>query len=724
MSKYSLRPIHKPGKELKDFYKIFVPSKLYISLRTNTKEFWNLEDENGKVVATGRLSPAQDEVQNRVLQVTHEFKDLFELTFTDNYNLRRSETSIRNATEVVLVEDHSQDDLLSRSRDARQFWTGFLTQYLSDKLVSPGLYTEELETEGQKRSFRINTVSSSSLTYGLDAPLEVHAVPRTCHVRLEPSSETSYGSTDFKIKRDGIFGLDAELTQIDQVLKFHDPTHKRPTPVTCTGLLIVGSPGTGKTLISSRVAQLPWARTVNLSKADFRKNSLATLPRLFEECSQSEPCLIILSDLDGCLSESGESPEHTTIAAFRRIRNRKIMVIAETEASTLSPSLSRCFQRTIVLTPPDENARRDLLLHALDFYNVTVLAAPEIATIMSQRTPGYTGCDMEDLVDQAILFAQSRDIIEQETLGTDQDSKVDPLNVILDDLEQARLANQLSKLKNGLVHREVRWADIGGQEEIKRTVEMLFEWPLKYPQRFKALGIQPGKGLLLYGPPGCSKTMTALALATEAKLNFIPIQGPELLNQYVGKSEQNLRDTFSKARSMAPCVIFFDEIDSIGSSRGNTSGESQGGVNLITTFLNEMDGVFPSKGVSVLAATNKPWELDQALLRAGRFNKLVYVKLPDEQARRQILQLKLNDMSHDPTIDMEKLVQETDGCSGAEVVDLCRDAAEEALQAQLHLPETRVEAIHFEKALRQLRRDTPVELVARYEAFASRSRRG
>lgn len=331
---------------------------------------------------------------------------------------------------------------------------------------------------------------------------------------------------------------------------------------------------------------------------------------------------------------------------------------------------------------------------------------------------------MEDLVDQAILFAQSRDIIEQETLGTDQDSKVDPLNVILDDLEQARLANQLSKLKNGLVHREVRWADIGGQEEIKRTVEMLFEWPLKYPQRFKALGIQPGKGLLLYGPPGCSKTMTALALATEAKLNFIPIQGPELLNQYVGKSEQNLRDTFSKARSMAPCVIFFDEIDSIGSSRGNTSGESQGGVNLITTFLNEMDGVFPSKGVSVLAATNKPWELDQALLRAGRFNKLVYVKLPDEQARRQILQLKLNDMSHDPTIDMEKLVQETDGCSGAEVVDLCRDAAEEALQAQLHLPETRVEAIHFEKALRQLRRDTPVELVARYEAFASRSRRG
>lgn len=731
MSKYSLRPVHKPGKELKDVYKISVPSRLYISLRTNTRDLWHLEDENGKMVAVGRLSPAQDEVQNKVLQVTHEFKDLFGLNFTDSYGLRRAEAPIRNATEVIIVEKNSQNGLQFMTPSSREFWRGVLTYYLFDKLVSPGLCIEELKAGYQTRSFKIKTVSNSDFTYGPDAPLEVHSVSNNCGIRLGASTEASYGQADFSVNREGLFGLDAELDKIDRVLKDYGPADEKSAHVIFTSVLIVGSSGTGKTLVSSRVSQLPWARTVTLSEADFNKTAHITLPRVFMECLNSEPCLIRISDLGDHLAEQGKSLERALRKALNVIHDRKVLVIAETDDAKLSTSLSNCFDETIVLAAPNENARRDLLLHKLNSYNVTKEASAEIATIISQKTPGYTGQDIVQVVRRAIQSAQSRvgnkhdHNIDQDPSKKVQTSTANILSVTLDDLEQARLFISPSALMDGqaLKHRKVRWADIGGQEEIKRTVEMSFEWPLKYPERFKALGIPPTKGLLLYGPPGCSKTMTALALATEAKLNFIPIKGPELLSKFVGESEWNLRNVFSRARNIAPCVIFFDEIDSIGSSSGDVSGDSRRGINLVSTFLSELDGVNELKGVSVLGATNAPWEIDEALLRPGRFDGMIYVKLPDEKTRKQILQLRLDVMQHDSTIDLDGLVLETEGCSGAEVVDLCHNAALEALQTQLHLPETRVEASHFEKALRQLRRSTSPELVARFDAFANRSHR-
>ncbi|CAF9924579.1 MAG: hypothetical protein GOMPHAMPRED_003683 [Gomphillus americanus] len=734
MSKYSLRPVHRSSPDIKDVYKIFVPPKLYVSLRSGTS-LWTLEDEQGTPVAIGKLSQAQDEIQNKVLQVAHEFKDLFSLSFSDNYILKKSDSQVRYATELVLVEEIREDGSSLLTSNDRHFWEGRLQGLLLNKLVSPGLCIEHVEAPSQTRSFRVKTISNAESANDLHTPMDIHNVSKDCNVRIDISRSSNGDVSRFGVDRRGLFGLEEQLDTIDQILDFYGPLRHPYYRITQAGLLLIGPAGSGTNLIADRISGLPWTNKRIVTETEIGKSPATSVPQIFLDCSKNQPCLIRIQQFQRLLSNLGTRLEDALIHAFSITKGTRVTVLAEVESIKMPSLLLSCFQFKIHITALDENARYALILHELVVRESRPQPTEKVITIVSQKTPGYTRDDLQQLVEEAIFYAHirlklaSKHVVSLQDTGSNPEAKefVVPkiLDVTLDDFEEAReLVSPFSLGKDSVSkYRTVRWSDIGGQEETKEMVEMLFEWPLRYPEKFEALGLRPGKGLLLYGPPGCSKTMTALALATEAKLNFIAIKGPELLTKYVGESEQNLRNTFARAQSMSPCVVFFDEIDSIDSGGSMSGGSRGGGVNLIGTLLNELDGVDEMKGVYILAATNKPWELDPALLRPGRFDSMIYVKLPDAKTRRDILQIRLDTMQHG-FIDLDMLVEQTEGCSGAEVVDLCRNAAMAALKEQIHLKEeTKVTGIHFEKALLQLRRDTSPDMVALFDAFANRSRR-
>ena len=734
MSKYSLRPVHRPSNDLKDIYKIFVPPKVYVSLRPGTS-LWILEDEQGIAVAIGKLSQSQDEIQHKVLQVTHEFKDLFGLNFSDNYILKKSDSQVRDATELILVEEVKEGISPLSTSDTRHQsnWEGRLHEVLKNRLVSPGLCIEHVGTAGETRSFKVKTISNARSSNGLQTPMDIHNVAKDCNLQIDISRSTNGDVSDFRIDRHGNFGLEKQMDTIDQILSLHGPAPHPFNRDTQAGILLIGPAGSGAKLIADRILDLSWPTKRIITELEIGKSPATSIPQIFSDCSKNQPCLIKIQHFQRLISNLGVSLEDALVHAFSMIEDARVTVLAEVESIEMSSLLLSCFPFKIYTAALDERERHGLTLHELHIHGAIPWPTEKVITIASQKTPGYTRDKIKQLVKQAIFYADLRLLATVNCLGvskatgpnSEASEPLDPdiVKVTLEDFENARKLISPLTLTEGLVSKRgtVRWSDIGGQKETKDTVEMLFEWPLRYPEKFEALDLRPTKGLLLYGPPGCSKTMTALAIAAEAKLNFIAVQGPELLNKYVGESERNLRNIFARARSMSPCVIFFDEIDAIDSSGGNTS-ESGSGASLVVTLLNELDGVGENKGVFVLAATNKPWELDPALLRPGRFDNMIYVKLPDAKTRRDILQIRLDAMLHSNAIDLDMLVEQTEGCSGAEVVNLCRNAALGALKDQIHLEEAKVMDIHFERALLDLRRGTSPDVVALFDSFANRSK--
>lgn len=268
---------------------------------------------------------------------------------------------------------------------------------------------------------------------------------------------------------------------------------------------------------------------------------------------------------------------------------------------------------------------------------------------------------------------------------------------------------------------KVRWEDIGGNAVIKQKLKQAVEWPLKHPEAFQRLGIRPPKGILMYGPPGCSKTLVARALATESGLNFLAVKGPELFSKWVGESEKAVRQVFQKARAAAPSIVFFDEIDALAARRGSGGDDSGSSVSdrVLTQLLTELDGVETLKDVVMVAATNRPDMIDKALLRPGRIDRIVYVPLPDKNAREEIFKIHLNDTPLGDDVVMGDLAENTEMFSGAEITALCREAALMALQEDIESNE--VLRRHFDEAFRAVKPRTSRELIEMYRKYQNES---
>lgn len=342
---------------------------------------------------------------------------------------------------------------------------------------------------------------------------------------------------------------------------------------------------------------------------------------------------------------------------------------------------------------PDKNDRFEILKILLPD-----LSLHDTLQNLASICHGFVGADLASIIDKAVAKA---------SLNSEP-------AVTAEYLEWAFTQVRPSAMRQLLVHvPSVRWTDIGGGKHVRLRLEQAVEWPLRYADSLKRLGIKAPKGVLLYGPPGCSKTLLVKALATETNLNFISIKGSDIFSKWVGESEKAIRDLFRTARKVAPAIVFIDEADALGASRGTSTGNTVHD-RVLSQLLTEMDGVNPLDGVVVIAATNRPDCIDKALLRPGRIDRIIYVPLPDYDTRHQIFEIQLKKIPCEG-VSIDDLAEKTAGYSGAEIVAVCTEAAMTALQEDMNV--ATVKMSHFESALKIMTPRTPQSLLTLYDEY-------
>lgn len=497
------------------------------------------------------------------------------------------------------------------------------------------------------------------------------------------------------------------------------------------GILMHGPPGTGKTMLLRCVANASNAHVLSINGPSIVSKYLgeteSKLREIFNEAKKYQPSIIFIDEIDSIApnranDDSGEV-ESRVVATLLTLMDGtsstgRIAVIAATNRpNSVDPALRRPgrFDQEVEIGIPDVDDRFDILLKQFEKISSDkhTLTEEQIKVIAS-KTHGYVGADLTALCRESVMKAI------QKELDIDANQDLSNLKVSYEDVELAMLEIRPSAMREIFLEMpKVYWSDIGGQEDLKRKMKEMIQLPLEAAETFARLGISAPKGILLYGPPGCSKTLTAKALATESGVNFLAVKGPEIFNKYVGESERAIREIFRKARAASPSIIFFDEIDALSPSRESGSSTSAAS-HVLTSLLNEIDGVEELNGVVIVAATNRPDEIDPALLRPGRLDRHVYVSPPDFNARLAILRKCTKDFNlSDSESLLSDLAERTDGCSGAEVVLLCQEAGLAAIMENLETSNVSVE--HFETALKGISRCITPEMLEYYSEFASRS---
>ena len=485
------------------------------------------------------------------------------------------------------------------------------------------------------------------------------------------------------------------------------------------GVLLYGPPGCGKTLIARAVANETDAYFTHISGPEimgkFYGESEGRLREIFEEARANTPAILFIDEIDAIAPKredmGGEKQvERRVVAQLLALmdglesRGRVVVIGATNIPNTLDPALRRPgrFDREIAIGIPDKNSRRAIL----EIYTRGMPLAKDVdLEKLAEITHGFVGADLEALGREAAMSAL-REIMpemefEKEYIPYEKLRKIEVkgehFREALKEVEPSALREVFSEIPN------VKWEDVGGLENIKQTLKEVIEWPLKYSSALSYVKLKPSKGVMLYGPPGCGKTLLAKAVATELGVNFISIKGPELLSRYIGESEKGIREIFKKAKLASPCIVFFDEIDSLVSKRGN-GADSQVTERVVSQFLAELDGIEELKGVVVLGATNKLDMVDSALLRAGRFDFLLEVPKPNEECRRAIFNIHTKGKPLDRGINLKKFAKLTEGLTGADIELVCKkasmSAARENFVREKPQNDFKIMASHFEEIIK------------------------
>ncbi|MFL6522566.1 MAG: CDC48 family AAA ATPase [Nitrososphaera sp.] len=598
----------------------------------------------------------------------------------------------------------------------------YLPELLEGRVVTRGDIIP-LNIMGRRIGFAVSNTSPADTASLIDSNTEfvIGSVPKTAAKGVP------------RVSYEDIGGLKNEVQKVREMIELplrHPEIFDRIGIEAPKGVLLHGPPGTGKTLLAKAVASETNANFYSISGPEimskFYGESEERLREIFKEAEQNAPSIIFIDEIDSIAPKreevSGDVEKRVvsqllTLMDGIKSRGKLVIIGATNRPNAIDPALRRPgrFDREIDIGIPDEQGRLDILLiHSRGMPLTGDVNLESIAKV----THGFVGADLEALSKEAAMRSLRRILPE---INLDQPKIpaeiLNKIKITKQDFDEALRDVQPSAMREVLVQRpNVGWDDIGGLDQVKEELAEAIEWPLKHADLFAEANIEPPKGILLHGPPGTGKTMIAKAVAATSEANFISIKGPELISKWVGESEKGVREVFRKARQAAPCVIFFDELDAIAPRRGGGSeGDGHVTERVISQMLTELDGLEDLKGVVVIGATNRPDIIDEALLRPGRFDRILEVPAPDKEARKQIIQIHTKKKPLESNVNLDKLIDMTEGMTGADIAALVNAAAMGAIKdhvSQKSDTKLRISMKHFETALDRIKKKSANRIVS------------
>lgn len=558
---------------------------------------------------------------------------------------------------------------------------------------------------------------------------EIEFKPEAVDIEEDRIPEVSY---------EDVGGLDEEIKKIREMVELplkHPEIFERLGVEPPKGVLLHGPPGTGKTLLAKAVANETNSHFLVINGPEimskFYGQSEENIRNKFEEAEKNAPSIIFIDEIDAIASKREETKGEVErrvvaqlLALMDGLKSRgKVVVIAATNVpNILDPALRRPgrFDREIDVGVPRVGGRLNILkIHTRNMPLSKDVNFNELARI----THGFVGADLASLAKEAAMVVLRRVLpdIKYDKEEAIPKEILEKLQITKNDFKEALKYVRPSAMREVLVEvPNVKWDKIGGLEHVKQELKEAVEWPLNHPEAFKRLGVSPPKGILIYGPPGTGKTMLAKAVATESESNFILVNGPSLLSKWVGESEKAVRKIFEKARQTSPTIIFFDEIDSLAPRRGIGS-DSRVTERVVNQLLSEIDGLEALHDVVIIGATNRPDILDTALLRPGRFDRIILVPSPDTKAREEIFKVHTKNMPLAKGINIKKLAETTEGYVGADIEAICREAAIMRLRKDMNAKE--VGADNFEEAMDKVKPSSTKEIEETYKELEDKFRK-
>jgi len=588
------------------------------------------------------------------------------------------------------------------------------------------------------------------------SPFCIVAPDTVIHCEGEPVKREEEEENLNDVGYDDIGGCRKQLALIKEMVELplrHPSLFKAIGVKPPRGILLYGPPGTGKTLIARAVANETGAFFFLINGPEIMSKlageSESNLRKAFEEAEKNSPAIIFIDELDAIAPKREKThgeverrivSQLLTLMDGLKQRSHVIVMAATNRPNSIDVALRRFgrFDREVDIGIPDATGRLEILrIHTKNMKLGDDVDLEKIAA----ETHGFVGADLAALCSEAALqqIREKMDLIDLDDEQIDAEV-LNSLAVSMDNFRWAMGKSSPSALRETVVEvPNVTWDDIGGLLNVKKELQEMIQYPVEHPDKFLKFGMSPSKGVLFYGPPGCGKTLLAKAIANECQANFISIKGPELLTMWFGESEANVRDVFDKARAAAPCVLFFDELDSIAKARGGSVGDAGGAADrVINQILTEMDGMNSKKNVFIIGATNRPDIIDSAILRPGRLDQLIYIPLPDEASRVQILKANLRKSPLSKDVDLNYLAKMTHGFSGADLTEICQRACKTAIRENIEAeirrereraanpdkmeededPVPEIKREHFEEAMKFARRSVSDADIRKYEMFA------
>ncbi len=612
-------------------------------------------------------------------------------------------------------------------------------------LVSLGRTRRRVDYHGREITDIFSMMEEQFAGFGLGdfKFIVVDTLPKKEIVVVTPDTEVQFNPEAVELKDDeavrlginyeDIGGLSDEIKKVREMIELplkHPEIFEKLGIEAPKGVLLHGPPGTGKTLLAKAVASETNSHFILINGPEvmskYYGESEQNLRKKFEEAEQNAPSIVFFDEIDAIATKREETRgevEKRVVAQLLSLmdglksRGKVIVIAATNMPNLLDPALRRPgrFDREIEIGVPSKQGRLEILkIHTRNMPLAKNVNLKEMANV----THGFVGADLNSLAKEAAMIVLRRILPEIKRQGLGEDEPIpseilEKLMITQKDFVEALKVVRPSAMREVLVETpEVSWDDIGGLEDVKDKLKEAVEWPLKKPEVFKRMGIRPPRGILLYGPPGTGKTLLAKAVAKESEANFILVNGPSMLSKWVGESERAVREIFRKARQTAPTILFFDEIDSLVPRRGGGE-ESRVTERVVNQMLSEIDGLESLNDVVIIGATNRPDILDPALLRQGRFDRVIFTSVPHEQARKSILAIYTSGMPITPDVDITKLAKKTEGYVGADIEGLCREAAMIALREDDKAKNITMK--HFEQALEVVHPSVDKEIEEKYK---------